>query len=390
MIRWPELGVRARLTALSVAVFAGCGVVIVAVSYTLVARLEPQGRSKAAPPSFLERCRLEQVSAHPNGALLAKCDAFFQLQGAERQRQATLSHLLAYSLATFGIALVLAAALSWIAAGHVLRPLKQITAAARAASEHNLAARVALNGPRDELRDLADTFDGMLEQLQQAFESQRRFIADASHELRTPLAVMRASVDVVLDNPSSTSADLHGMATDIRAAVDHAERLIAALLVLARNERGHPLRAVVDLATVTEDALETVDVHDRSLHMTLDRAETLGDVVLLERLVSNLIENAVRYNDEDGDIWITTTTTEAGAQLVVANAGRMLDPGDETRIFEPFHRLEPRTSHDGFGLGLALVSSIASAHGGKASATRRNEGGLTVTVSLPAADRRPR
>ena len=306
--RRPRLTVRARLTLLYTGLFAVCGAIVVAVSYILVARLEPQGQSQQAPASFLARCRSEQLSAHPNGRILAKCNAYFQLQGAQRQRDVTLSHLLQYSLITLAVVLALAAILGWIAAGRALRPVHRITAAARAASEHNLSARVALRGPRDELHELAETFDDMLDRLQAAFEGQQRFIANASHELRTPLAVMRATVDVVLDDPDSTPADLRGMATDIRAAVDHAEHLIGALLILARNERGLTIHDAVDLATIAEDVLDTADLGDRHLHATLEPADISGDPMLLERLVANLVDNAVRYNTADGDIWITTRT----------------------------------------------------------------------------------
>jgi signal transduction histidine kinase len=178
-------------------------------------------------------------------------------EGAQFQRDLTLSHLLQYSLITVAVVIGLAAVLGWIASGRALRPVHQITAAARAASERNLSARVAPTGPRDELRELAETFDNMLGRLQAAFEGQQRFIANASHELRTPLAIMRATVDVVLGNPGSTPGDLRGMAADIRAAVDHAEHLIGALLILARNEHGLTVREQVDLATTAEDVLDT-------------------------------------------------------------------------------------------------------------------------------------
>src|ERR1700759_5805889 len=156
--------------------------------------------------------------------------------------------------------MVLAAVLGWIFSGRALRPVQQITSAARAASEHNLSARVAPRGPRDELRELAETFDEMLGRLQAAFEGQQRFIANPSHELRTPLAVMRATVDVVLANPEATRADLRAMAADVRAAVDHAEHLINALLILARNERGLSVHEEFDLATAAEDILDAVAV----------------------------------------------------------------------------------------------------------------------------------
>ncbi len=297
----------------------------------------------------------------------------------------TLSHLLQYSLITLAVVIGLAAILGWIFSGRALRPVHQITAAARAASEHNLSARVALRGPRDELRELADTFDDMLGRLQAAFESQQRFIANASHELRTPLAVMRTTVDVVLANPDSTPDDLRGMAADIRVAVDRAEHLFGALLILARNDRGLTVREEVDLATVAEDVLDSADAGDRRVHATLEPATVSGDAVLVERLVANLVDNAVRYNAVGGDIWIDTHTAAVGGQLVVANTGPVISAADADRIFQPFQRLNNRTSHDGFGLGLAIVASIAAIHGGTATASPRIDGGLSVTVTIPSA-----
>ena len=385
MSRRPRLTVRARLTLLYTGLFVVCGAIVVAVSYILVARLEPQGQSEQAPASFLARCRSEQLSAHPNDRLLAKCNAYFQLQGAQHQRDVTLSHLLQYSLITLAVVLALAAILGWIVAGRVLRPLHRITAAARAASERNLSARVALRGPRDELHELAETFDEMLDRLQSAFDSQRRFIANASHELRTPLAVMRATVDVVLDNPDSNPEDLRDMATDIRAAVDHADHLIGALLIVARNERGLAVHDEVDLATVAEDVLDSAALSDRRVHATLEPAVISGDPVLVERLVANLVDNAYRYNTAAGDIWIATRTVARNSQLIVANTGTLISPADADRIFEPFQRLNERASHDGFGLGLTIVASIAAVHGGTASAHPRDDGGLSVTVTFPSA-----
>ena len=386
MSRRPRLTVRARLTLLYTALFAVCGAIVVAVSYILVARLEPQGQGQQAPASFLARCRSEQLSPHPNDRLLAKCNAYFQLQGARHQRDVTLSHLLQYSLITLAVVIALAAILGWIVAGRALRPVHRITEAARAASDRNLSARVALRGPRDELHELAETFDEMLDRLQVAFEGQKRFIANASHELRTPLAVMRATVDVVLDNPDSTPADLRGMATDVRAAVDHAEHLIAALLILARNERGLTVHDEVDFATVAEDILETVGLGDRRVHATLEPAVISGDQVLVERLVANLVDNAVRYNGAAGDIWISTSTVAGRSHLTVANTGPLITPADADRIFQPFQRLnDDRASHEGFGLGLTIVASIAAVHGGIATARPRDDGGLSITVTIPSA-----
>ena len=403
MSRRPRLTVRARLTLLYTGLFAACGAIVVAVSYTLVARLgtagQDQGNGNNPSParglsaSFAAQCQSQSRSASPDQGILAKCASYFQLQGlrqgtqqgAQGQRDLTLSHLLQYSLITLAVVIALAAILGWIFSGRALRPVHLIATAARAASGHNLSARVAPTGPRDELRELAETFDEMLGRLQAAFEGQQRFIANASHELRTPLAVMGATVDVVLDNPDSTQADLRGMAADIRVAVDHAEHLIGALLILARNERGLTVREEVDLATAAEDVLDTAGVGDRRVHAMLDPAVIHGDPVLVERLIANLVDNAVRYNIAAGDIWVSTRGAADGGQLIVANTGPVISPADAGRIFQPFQRLSDRTSHDGFGLGLAIVASIAAIHDGTVTARPRDDGGLTVTVTIPSA-----
>jgi signal transduction histidine kinase len=388
----PRLTVRARLTLLYTGLFAVCGAVVVAVSYTLVARLRAQGQGNGQQPSaghlarFAARCRSEELSAYPDPNVLVKCAAYFQQQGAQGQRDFTLSHLLQYSMITVALVIALAAVLGWIFSGRALRPVHQITTAARAASEHNLSARVAPTGPRDELRELAETFDEMLGRLQAAFEGQQRFIANASHELRTPLAVMRATVDVVLDNPDSTPGDLRAMAADIRAAVDHAEHLIGALLILARNERGLTIREATDLATAAEDVLDTATPGDRQVHTMLEPAAISGDPVLTERLVANLVDNAIRYNHPGGDIWISTQTVAGCSQLTVANTGPVISPADAGRIFQPFQRLHDRTSHDGSGLGLAIVDSIAAIHGATIDARPNPVGGLAINITFPPPD----
>jgi len=398
----PQLTVRTRLTLLYTGLFAVCGAIVVAVSYTLVARqgMPVQGRPQPSPPSgmtssFAKQCRSGRL---PD---VGKCLQYFQyihvahvqhqaalnqLQGEHHLRDLTLSHLLQYSLITVAVVIAFAAVLGWIAAGQALRPVHQITTAARAASQRNLSARVAPTGPRDELRELAETFNAMLGRLQAAFETQQRFIANASHELRTPLAVMRATADVVLDDPDATPADLRGMAEDIRAMTGHAEHLISALLMLARNERGLTVREQTDLAAVAEDVLDTAALDDRRVHATLEHAAITGDPVLTEHLIANLVDNAARYNSAVGDIWITTSTLAGSSQLTVANTGPAINPADVDRIFQPFERLNGRTSGDGFGLGLTIVASIAEIHGGTVTACPRDNGGLSVTVSIPAAE----
>ena len=370
----PRLTVRARLTLLYTGLFAVCGAVVVAVSYTLVARLRAQGQGNGQQPSaghlarFAARCRSEELSAHPDPNVLVKCAAYFQQQGAQGQRDFTLSHLLQYSMITVALVIALAAVLGWIFSGRALRPVHQITTAARAASEHNLSARVAPTGPRDELRELAETFDEMLGRLQAAFEGQQRFIA----------------------NPDSTPGDLRAMAADIRAAVDHAEHLIGALLILARNERGLTVREETDLAAAAEDVLDAAALGDRQVHATLEPAVISGDPVLAGRLIANLIDNAIRYNIPGGDIWISTRTASGSIQLTVVNTGPAISLADAERIFQPFQRLHDRTSHDGSGLGLAIVDSIAAIHDATVAACPNPGGGLVVDITFPPPGQPPR
>jgi signal transduction histidine kinase len=306
--------------------------------------------------------------------------------GAAAQRSTTLTHLLTYSLLSLAGVILLAAVAGWIAAGRILRPVHRLTAAARAASEQNLSQRIALRGPRDELRELADTFDTMLERLDRAFTTQRQFITNASHELRTPLTVMRTAMDVVLAKPEPTREELVSMAADVRQAVDHSERLIEALLVLARNDQARALTDPLDLAAVAEDALEGRTVNGITTTAALGEAPVTGDGVLLERLVNNLLDNAERYNIEGGTVTISTAAHDTTSVLRVVNTGAVVPADMVERLFLPFTRLDDRTRHEGFGLGLTLVSSIAAVHGGTVDATAVPAGGLDITVRLPRRD----
>jgi signal transduction histidine kinase len=370
--------------------FAVCGAITVAVSYTLVAQLrvpqQPSPASAGVSAGFAALCRSAYLRGDKSFLGTSSCPwSILSAAGAQAQRTLTLTRLLQFSLITLGVVIVLAAILGWILSGRALHPVHKITAAARAASEHNLSARVTPAGPRDELRELAETFDEMLERLQATFGAQEQFIANASHELRTPLAVMRTTIDVTLGNPDSTPAELRTMAADIRAEVDNAEHLIAALLILARNTRGLTVHEEVDLATVVEDLLDSTEISERQVHATLDPAVITGDRVLAERLIANLLDNAVRYNVTGGHIWITTGTASGRSRLSVANTGPVVTPTDADRIFTPFQRLDNRTAHDGFGLGLAIVASIAEVHGGTVVARPRADGGLSVTLTIPSA-----
>lgn len=384
----PHLTARARLTLLYTALFATGGAVLVGVTYVLVANsLHTSGGTKplAVDSQFLAQCAKAKQDTGPNAAnLRTKCAAAFAQgvkAGAQAQRDVTLHHLLLYSVIALAAVVVLAGVAGWLLAGRILRPVHQLTAAAREAGEHNLSRRLALTGPRDELRELADTFDNMLARLETAFTSQSRFIANASHELRTPLTLMRTTLDVVLDKPDASRAELIAMGTDVRSEVDHANALIDTLLALARNERGLTVHENVDLGVIAEDVLDCTRADGLRVSTTLAPAAVSGDPLLLERLVANLVDNAVRYNVVDGSVAVTTSATDDQVAVRVVNTGPVVAPERVAELFQPFTRLDDRVGN-GFGLGLALVASIAAAHDASITATSREDGGLDITVRM--------
>jgi len=296
---------------------------------------------------------------------------------------------LVFTLAGLGLGTVLAAGLGWAVSRRVLRPLTAVTTAAQAASQENLDRRLALAGPPDELKDLADPFDAMLARLDAAFASQRRFVANASHELRTPLTEMRTLIDVTTARPAASAAQLEPVLTAIGAAVDKSEELIEALLTLARSDRGPGPAELVDLPTAVEDAIDSIapaaTARQIQISTALQNAQVTGDRVLLERLVSNLIDNAVKHNVTGGWVLASTRTDAGTAQLSVANGGEHIPEDQVTGLFEPFRRLCDRTGNrPGTGLGLSIVASVAHTHGGLAQAHARPDGGLDVRITLPA------
>jgi signal transduction histidine kinase len=388
-----HLSARSRLTLLYTSLFAGCGAVLVLVTYLLVSHNLKDTRTTMPPQDvqkLIQQCVDDQIAKGGSAAnAKQKCSVLYAngvKAGAKAERSTTLEHLLLYSLLTLAGVTVLAAVAGWVVAGRILRPVHQLTAAARAAGEQNLSHRLALTGPRDELRELADTFDDMLARLDRAFTNQRQFIANASHELRTPLTVMRTTIDVVLAKPDPTRDELVSMSADVRTAVDHAEQMIDALLTLARTDQSRGIRDPLDLATIAEDALDARVSADVTTLTTLGEAPVTGDGVLLERLVANLLDNAERYNIPGGTVSITTAAQNGMSLVRVVNTGRVVPPDQVERLFLPFTRLDDRTQHNGFGLGLALVSSITATHGGTVAATAVPTGGLDVTVSLPRRD----
>jgi signal transduction histidine kinase len=386
-----HLSARSRLTLLYSSLFTLGGAALVLITYLLVAHSLHAVTPTAVPRAILPAIGKCVVAAQTQGGARAlnQCAAVYAhgvAAGAAAQRGTTLAHLLTYSLLALAGVALLAAVAGWLVAGRILRPVHRLTAAARAATEQNLSQRIALRGPRDELHELADTFDTMLERLDRAFTSQRQFIANASHELRTPLTVMRTAMDVVLARPDPTREELVSMAAEVRQAVDHSERLIEVLLILARNDQARALTDPLDLAAVAEDALEGRASGGITTITTLDEAPVTGDGVLLERLVANLLDNAERYNVAGGTVKVSTAAQDATSVLRVVNTGEVVPAGMVGRLFLPFTRLDDRTRHDGFGLGLTLVSSIAAVHNGTVHATAVSTGGLDITVRLPRRD----
>jgi signal transduction histidine kinase len=384
-----HLSARSRLTLLYTSLFAACGAVLVLATYLLVShnlKSTPSTTSQDAQAAIQKCVGRLTANGAPGGDAKTKCASLYAngvQAGAAAQRSSTLEHLLLYSLLTLGGVTVLAAIAGWVVAGRILRPVHQLTAAARTASEQNLSQRLDLQGPHDELRELADTFDDMLARLDRAFTSQRQFIANASHELRTPLTVMRTSIDVVLAKPDPTADELISMSTDVRNAVDQAEDLIDALLTLARNQRPSSVQDPLDLATIAEDALDGRSPASTTTLSSLDHAPVSGDGVLLERLIANLLDNAEQYNRPGGTVSISTATDDGQSLVRVVNTGCVVPPDQVERLFLPFTRLDDRTRHDGFGLGLALVSSITTLHGGVLDAAAVPAGGLDITIRLP-------
>jgi signal transduction histidine kinase len=391
--------VRLRLALLYSGLFLLAGAALLTVTYVLVAdtlgSTVPQSQitSITQTSGSMDRCKAEAVTQAQ--ASVCKQEAIAATRGiaeaaARNQRDAALSHLLNVSVAGLVLMAALSALLGWVVAGRVLRPVHAITAAARRASEENLGERIALAGPQDELKELADTFDEMLARLDAAFASQRRFVANASHELRTPLTVMRTSIDVTLAKNERTPAQLEAMAAEVRHATGQAERLVEALLTLARSDRGPGSRSELDLAVLAEDALDAAapEIRAGSLRVTaaLEPGRTAGDPVLVERLVCNLIDNAVRHNAPGGWLEVASGGRDGRAFLTIANSGPVIGVPEVSALFEPFYR---RCQHggpdapEGSGLGLSIVQSVVRAHHGEIAVTPLPGGGLAITVELP-------
>nr|WP_260408294.1 HAMP domain-containing sensor histidine kinase [Planomonospora venezuelensis] len=397
---------RARLTLLYGGLFFLAGSVLLGLTYLLTARalnqqflVKIEGRMLAGPkappsaqptPSGGVAPPVQPVpSAEPPGATILR-DALNGEAEREIQRRAAdvLSEMLRSSLVVLVLVGIVALLLGYLVADRALRPLDRVTETAQRLSESTLHERIALQGPHDEIKRLADTFDAMLDRLHRVFDTQRRFIANASHELRTPLAVNRTVLEVSLEEPAA-SADLKALARALLGTNARYERLIEGLLLLAQSEQELATRRAVDLEQVVRTALEQLDLQPRGRRVTVHRdlrsAVVQGDPLFLERCVFNLLENAVKYNVRGGDVWVRLGEEGGGAAVTVENTGPPVPPYEVDDLFEPFHRLngDRVRSARGAGLGLSIVRAIADAHGGGVTARARPEGGLAVTVRLP-------
>jgi signal transduction histidine kinase len=392
-----RLTIRMRLTLLYGGLFVLAGALLLGVTYLLVKQnLEHQGTGVSVSGHMVSASPGDTASQSaiqlnmPAGTALNSADVRHIQDQLESYQQTTLNSVLtqgAIALVVFGI---LAFGFGFLLAERVLRPMHQITATARrvsaaALTQRGLHERIALTGPKDEVKELADTFDGMLERLDRSFDSQRRFVANASHELRTPLAINRALVEVAITRPTA-SDDAKQLGEGLLTVNARHEKLIDGLLTLADSENPVTDRSPVDLATVATHILDQRAGRGLTVRRTLAGAPTNGDPILLERLAQNLVENAIRHNEPGGWLSVDTSTVNGMATLTVANSGPLVAPYDTETIFEPFRRLNgerSRRTDRGFGLGLSIVRAVARAHDGEVTAAAREGGGLIVTARLP-------
>jgi two-component system, OmpR family, sensor histidine kinase VanS len=374
MLQLSSRTVRLRLTLLYGGLFVLSGAVLLAITYLI----------------FRRASGVELIVANGPTHGTAAQDAAIELRYAELVRRSTdaLHHGLLRSVIVLAIMTVVSIALGWLVAGRVLRPLRAMTVSTRQISERNLDERLALAGPRDELKDLADTIDGLLARLQAHVTEQQRFAANASHELRTPLAVTQTLLDVARSDPNHANGELVDRLHEVNTrAID----LTEALLLLSRADQRTFTREHVDLSLMAEEAAETLlplaEARGVAIVTSGEETPTIGSHALLLQLTTNLVHNAIVHNhSEQGTVWVGTSAHSESAQLIVENTGDRLPPELVATLAEPFQRATKRIRPDraGVGLGLAIATSITRAHDGTLTLTPRATGGLRVTVRIPA------
>jgi signal transduction histidine kinase len=373
--RWT---LRVRLTVIYGAIFVAAGLAVLAVTYFLMKRTMAQD-----PYVLTKFLGIENV----NGTLLDNKVSAFR-SAVEQYRNDTLTTLLRQGAAALAAVGFFSVWIGWAVSGRILRPITQMTATARRVADRSLHERINASGPHDEVRELADTFDSMLDRLDRAFDGQRRFVGNASHELRTPLAINRTLLEVALGTPGA-QPELRQLCTTLLEVNARHERLIDGLLVLAKSDHALTVTQPVDVAQICAHLIEPLTT-SVPIESALDTAVIAGDSVLLERLILNLLQNAVRYNIPGGRVWVTTDVTDEVCTLTVANTGPVIAAYEIPQLFEPFRRLgaDRVGSARGTGLGLSIVKSVAHAHNGDVHAVPRTAadgGGLVVTVTLPAS-----
>jgi len=416
-LRLPRRTARLRLTILYGGAFLACGAAVLALTYLLAGPTPPPASSSGRPEilpgahgtvglkvpvAYVQRAGRYDVVTVPFVAAqqVKEATAVPAVQQAKVARQAYLliayarRQLLIASAIALAVIAVAATAIGWIIAGRVLRPLSAITAAARRISASSLHERLALHGPHDELKELADTLDGLFARLEASFDAQRRFAANASHELRTPLTRERTLLQVTRADSAATTGTWQAVSRELLASNAEQERLIEALLTLASSEAGTGEHEPTDLAAVTSAALAAtrpaISRLGLHVHADIQPAALDGDPLLVQQLAANLIDNAIRHNIPGGDIQITTSTSHAGAVLSVTSSGQVIPPAEVDRLFQPFQRLGPRPARrDGHGLGLSIVRAIAAAHAATITAQPRPGGGLAIDVAFRQPRHRP-
>lgn len=386
---WVRPTIRIRLTLLYGGMFLIAGILLLSIIYLLAAQAINEGSELALKvtgvnvqltsptcPGLNEAVNNDQLNASLKACMSA-------------QRQQALDDLLTRSLFALTGLSIIAFAFGYAMAGRVLSPLGRITRTARRVVGSDLARRIELDGPDDELKELADTFDEMLERLERAFTAQQRFVANASHELRTPLAINRTLLEVQLSDPAAP-VELQQLGRTLLATNERSEQLVEGLLLLARSDNQLVERKPVDLAEVATRAVDQTrgEAESKGVEIRGERAPAVvqGNGVLLERIALNLVQNAVRYNvKEEGWVEVTTAVEHGQAVLLVSNTGPVVPAYEIDNIFEPFRRLRTeRTGSDkGVGLGLSIARSVARAHGGRIIAEPREGGGLVMRVTLP-------
>ncbi|HVC86673.1 MAG TPA: ATP-binding protein [Gaiellaceae bacterium] len=389
--------IRLRLTLIYGGLFLCSAVALLAITYTLVNHqytstfFVSSGRQALIAKAYPTK-RLLGASPTPKGFIVPVGPKAFAtnsklvVAAAQGQSDAAVHKLFVDSAFALAVMTVISLWLGWVIAGRALRPLRTITETAREISASSLHRRLDLAGPDDELRQLGNTVDGLLGRLETSFEAQRQFVANASHELRTPLTLERTLLELALSDPNASIESYRHTCEQLLAVGEQQERLIEALLMLSRSQRGVDSHQPVDLAAIASAAAAAVDHDGLAFDTSIEPAHTTGNPRLVERLVANLVGNAIRHNVENGTVSLATETRGGRALLTITNSGPTIPPAELYRLFQPFQRLEgSRTNSHGLGLGLSIVRAVADAHDATIATDAPDDGGLRIQVSFPSS-----